>query len=193
MITGTFTNLVASRHFEHGLQRGALYDRWTNLGYSRGAEIGVQCGYNVHFILERWSGFLLLVDTWIDNGQPDTPEKVCRKELAHLADRFQMLKMPSIEAAAQMVSGSLDCIYIDAEHTYEAVKADLATWYSVVRSGGMISGHDFGVRQGADNQTEHPQRLGVAEAVIEFTEAMGVTLYVCQNEGEWANWYFIKP
>ncbi len=185
MLICTLKHLFALRPFEPGLNRGQLPERWKALGYTRGAEIGVECGYNAKTILERWPGFLYLIDIWIDSGQPDTPEKVCVKELAPFAGRFEMMKMPSVEAAKRFDPNFLDCIYIDAEHTYEAVKADLEAWYPIVRSGGMVSGHDFGVR-------EPNERRGVAEAVMEFADTLGVTLYVVQNEGEACNWHFMK-
>jgi len=33
--------------------------------------------------------------------------------------------------------------YIDADHSYDAVKEDILEWWSKVKLGGMISGHDF--------------------------------------------------
>lgn len=36
-----------------------------------------------------------------------------------------------------------DLIYIDADHSYESVKKDLDISYYKVKSGGIISGHDY--------------------------------------------------
>jgi hypothetical protein len=38
---------------------------------------------------------------------------------------------------------SLDFVYIDANHKYDAVKKDLELWYPKVRKGGVFAGHDY--------------------------------------------------
>jgi len=37
----------------------------------------------------------------------------------------------------------VDLAYIDADHRYPAVVADIAAWWPVVKSGGFLAGHDF--------------------------------------------------
>ena len=36
-----------------------------------------------------------------------------------------------------------DYIYIDADHSYESVKADIETWLPFVKPSGIIAGHDY--------------------------------------------------
>ena len=38
---------------------------------------------------------------------------------------------------------SLDFVFIDAHHTYESVKEDIDCWYSKVKIGGILAGHDY--------------------------------------------------
>lgn len=38
----------------------------------------------------------------------------------------------------------IDLLYVDAEHTYKAVKSDLEIWRHHVKTGGFIAGHDYG-------------------------------------------------
>ena len=49
---------------------------------------------------------------------------------------------------------SIDFLFIDADHSYEAVKKDLELWYPKVKHGGVISGHDYtepcGVKMAVD-------------------------------------------
>ena len=54
----------------------------------------------------------------------------------------QFLECESTAATGQ-VSGQLDSVYIDADHCYPAVRADIAAWLPKVRPGGIIAGHDF--------------------------------------------------
>lgn len=38
---------------------------------------------------------------------------------------------------------SIDFLFIDGNHDYEAVKKDIQLWYPKVKNGGIISGHDY--------------------------------------------------
>lgn len=55
-----------------------------------------------------------------------------------------MLRMLSIEAAELFRPGTFDAVYIDADHAEESVRADIEAWWPLVRSGGILSGHDYG-------------------------------------------------
>ena len=39
---------------------------------------------------------------------------------------------------------SVHGIFIDGDHSYEAVRADLAAWEPKLVPGGILAGHDFG-------------------------------------------------
>jgi predicted O-methyltransferase YrrM len=74
-----------------------------------------------------------------------------------------MHNMLSANAAPLYKSESLDAVMIDANHEYSFVKDDIAAWFSKVKPGGLIAGHDFGL--------EHP---GVIKAVIEAFPSFNV-------------------
>lgn len=63
----------------------------------------------------------------------------------------------SWEGAALYQDGSLDWVYIDADHHYEPVCRDIDAWLPKVKSGGIIAGHDY---------CEYPG-FGVIQAVTE--------------------------
>lgn len=99
----------------------------------------------------------------------------------------------SLDAAKCFKDTSLDFVYIDANHRYEYVVADIAAWLPKIRSGGIISGHDY-------NQSRQSRKklFGVVEAVQGWTSAYNVSpWFVCK--GEWSSvgdktpsWFWVK-
>ena len=74
--------------------------------------------------------------------------------VAHARRRTKLtpMRMPSVDAAATFADGSLDFVFIDADHSYEAAKADIAAWRSKVKPGGILCGHDCELRVNAANR-----------------------------------------
>src|SRR5208282_1648215 len=63
----------------------------------------------------------------------------------------------SLDHAKLVPNGSVDFVYIDADHAYASVKADIVAWYRKIKPKGFIGGHDFTYYQ-----------LGVPKAVTEM-------------------------
>ena len=76
--------------------------------------------------------------------------------------RAEPVVSDSLAAARQLnhFRGTIDFIFIDADHSYDACKADIAAWTPFVKPGGVIAFHDFGSR--AD---------GVTRAIFEAIKA----------------------
>lgn len=49
----------------------------------------------------------------------------------------------TVAASEQIEDGSLDWLFIDADHTYEGVTSDIVAWWPKLKPGGLISGHDY--------------------------------------------------
>jgi SAM-dependent methyltransferase len=54
-------------------------------------------------------------------------------------------RMTSDEVVAEFDDESVDWVYVDGDHHYLAVKADLEAWYPKLRPGGILGGDDFGL------------------------------------------------
>ena len=84
-------------------------------------------------------------------------------------DRCHVVHGLSVDAAATYADESVDVVYIDADHSYEGVAADLDAWRPKVRRGGFIGGHDY-----------HDGFQGVKRAVNER-----LTLYGTFADSSW--------
>jgi len=163
----------------------------------RGVEVGVADGLCSSRILEKWRGeCLYLVDAWrhlldyedVANGpdaeHEDRYQQVVRR-LAPYGERSRIIRATSEEAARQFPDGFFDFAYIDANHSYEAVKADLRIWFPKVKACGLFCGHDY---LDGTNEFGH---FGVQRAVDEFAEEKGLEVRLTLEQ-YWKSWYVAK-
>ncbi len=123
-----------------------------------GAEVGVFAGELSHRLLAREDLTLWLVDSWcagdgsaglgdfhaeLSQAQQDHFLGVTRTVTEFAGERARIVIKPSVEAARLIPDGSLDFVFIDADHSYEACKADVLAWLPKVKPSGFISGHDY--------------------------------------------------
>ncbi len=132
-------------------------------GWTRGAEIGIGSGMLFHRLLcECPALFLIGVDAFY---RPDR-----RLLVSQIEDRFTsrcwVFDGDSREQAARVPDESLDFVFIDAGHSYAAVRADIDAWWPKVKRGGWFGGHDY-----------HEHHPGVIQAVQErFGDNRGLVL-----------------
>src|SRR6185295_6950249 len=127
------------------------------------AEIGVLAAtLSLCLLQQRDDLFLVGVDSWVDasghsdaykaTGDPHSNQTIGQATRAHAAAvlklgrykrRVKLLWMPSLEAADQIANGTLDLVFIDADHSYQGVSADIAAWKTKIVPGGYIGGHDY--------------------------------------------------
>lgn len=94
------------------------------------------------------------VDSWEGTGLPG--EYDANKDIVEqgLLETFKRNMTPveayytphqgmTTDVAKQFEDNSVDFLFLDAGHAYEAVAADLKAWMPKVRSGGWLAGHDF--------------------------------------------------
>lgn len=64
-------------------------------------------------------------------------------ELEGLGKRLVPIQGLTAASAAKITDNSLDFLFVDGGHSYEAVNADLVAWRPKLRKSGMIFGHDW--------------------------------------------------
>ena len=134
--------------------RQVMIDLARKHGWQRGIELGLGNGHLFRRFLT--AGVRMI---GVDMGaRPDR-----RGEVEHLitdpgimGNVERVYWMTTRQAAPLVPDGWADFIFIDAGHSYEAVRDDIADWLPKVRPGGWFGGHDF-----------HEKWLGVQRAVIE--------------------------
>ena len=143
-----------------------LYDQAVHSAPAEGAslvEVGCWLGRSTAYLADaiRRSGKairLTAVDTWtgcdsdptgaeartmLAAGEPLYSRFLANIVRCGLAPYITPLRIRSPVAAESFAPASLDLVYIDGEHTYDAVWADIAAWRSRVKPGGILAGHDY--------------------------------------------------
>lgn len=151
-----------------------------------GAEIGVFRGLMSEALLSlRPDLTLIMVDSWAGHAQPRHSRSQAEvraeaeRRVAPYGDRARIVQGDSLEVAGTVEDGSLDFAFIDADHAYEAVAADIRAWRPKVKPGGLLCGHDYHERW-----TEE-RGYGVVQAVDEAVQANGWDLELGEDE----TWY----
>lgn len=131
-------------------------------------EVGVLSGSTTVRLLKATRGHVWAVDHW--QGVPGDPlQKDIYRDLeksearfrervkpSEIAGRLTIMKMDSLRAAALLGAQhgrAFDLVFLDGDHSYEAVKADIIAWRPLVQRGGIICGHDItwpGVRRAVE-------------------------------------------
>jgi len=158
---------------------------------SYGAEVGVHRGETSAKLLHAFPALhLYLVDEWgvykeshryrksgdgcskFSQAEQDANLLATRKAVDFARERATIIRAPSVEAGEQFrgpnINGRLlDFAFIDADHTYEAVRDDILAWWPNVKSEGLLIGHDI------DHPRDKRGIWGVRRAVEEFAEHIG--------------------
>lgn len=138
-------------------------------GWKSGVELGVFGGKNILNLIKECPDLHMVgVDLWEpkkwqdnhrDNGGRSyvdvdlkTLLKVLKRRIVEkgYGGRIELLQMDTSIAASRYVTGitrgfipPFDFVFIDADHMEESVRADIEMWEPLVRTGGMVLGHDY--------------------------------------------------
>lgn len=95
------------------------------------------------------------VDTWQGSpehqGDPDVVSgrlyKSFLKNMRPVKGVYRARRMSSVEAAATYADNSLDFVWLDADHSFSAISADIRAWLPKIRVGGWLGGHDHSFKE----------------------------------------------
>jgi predicted O-methyltransferase YrrM len=125
-------------------------------------EVGSHKGRSTAALSDNCRGTVIAVDLWTDEAvQKEFSRNMGANVIAAKGDSLAMANF--IPGA-----GGADFIFIDADHSYEAVRADIAAWRRRLVPGGLIAGHDYdahgpGVMRAVDEA--YPGRLRGAGSI----------------------------
>ena len=118
-------------------------------------EIGSYLGASACFIAmgirkSRRPAKLYCVDTWkndgMSEGKRDTFTQFCINTASY-SDIIVPLRGPSVDVA-KTFEHSIDFLFIDGDHSYDGVKADVDNWFPKLKPGAVVLFHDTGWAQG---------------------------------------------
>jgi predicted O-methyltransferase YrrM len=131
--------------------------------------------------VRRWGGSVTCVDTWAGQmnadgaapgGRPPLMLLSCARAMVEAGVSANVRLIPALTAdAAAYWRQPIDVLYIDADHSYRGVRADLDLWVPHVRPGGLVVGDDYG----------HRLYPGVAAAWDDYAATHDLTLVHFQS------------
>ncbi len=154
-----------------------------NIGVPKlGCEVGIWAGELSFAFLRAFEDLnLYMVDCFLASSLGDDTKTQgamvsAFSSTSEFEQRRIMLIGKSLQVAHLVEDESLDFVYIDAAHDRKSVTDDINSWYPKVRSGGIVSGHDYS-----------GGHKGLRKAVDEFTDEHHYKMSLLTT-----NWWFIK-
>ena len=138
-------------------------------------ELGAFLGKSTRVLCDNTKGTVCSIDLWeqTEGGLIATFPEVYKEFIDNLRDHLIAQKLSFYKATTDYAISLLknegrkfDFIFIDADHRYDAVWADLNHWWPKVKNGGICAGHDYWEDSIAKNLDIEFQ--GVDNAVQDF-------------------------
>lgn len=93
------------------------------------------------FIVDNWQGSKNELNSTQKLALEDNVYEIFLENMGNR--KYIPIKSDGKEAATKFENNSCDVVFIDMEHTYDAVKSDIISWLPKVKNGGFIAGHDY--------------------------------------------------
>lgn len=173
--------------------REDLPELFNELGYKVGAEIGVQWGGFSESILQKMPGVTLYcVDPWAPwpggSVSQTRQDRIYKRAVGVLSQykgvSVRFVKKKSMDALVDFQDNSLDFVYIDGLHDFDNVMMDIIGWSNKVKSGGIVSGHDF----------IYLHNNGIIPAAEGYTKGHNINQwYITQEYNPAPSFFWVKP
>ena len=131
--------------------RDNLPEFFSVMGYTIGAEVGVYKGAFTEkfciaglkmFAVDPWKAYQGAGRTQKEQDRQDFLYGHTQRTLAPYKD-CTIIRADSTEGVKQFEDESLDFVYLDGDHSFAHIAADIVAWSKKVRRGGIIAGHDY--------------------------------------------------
>lgn len=137
-----------------------------------GVEIGVYHGSTSRVLLDEYQDMhLTLIDPLVPShglvdslGVAATAAEMIRSVRQEYPCRTTWERTKSTDKRFKSLPAMFDFVFIDGDHRYAGVTADIALWQHKVREGGLLCGHDY---------SSPNKNYKVTQAVDEFVAASG--------------------
>ena len=111
-------------------------------------EVGVYCGRSLAYYISQMqlakkSHSVYAVDVWINNYG-----RFLEYAFNSGINKYiTPVRADSVIASYGFADNSVDFCFIDADHRYKYVKADILAWLPKVKESGILAGHDLDAKQ----------------------------------------------
>jgi methyltransferase family protein len=145
---------------------------------ARFLEMGVFYGRGLVYLAKKSNFEVYGVDQFIRTEMPYHTDDVTTDTEFHEAclrslikcdalKRTTLIHLPSERAVTLFDDHYFDCVYLDGNHSYEAIANDISLWKPKVKHGGILSGDDYiqpwgGVIKAVDELLEDRHLIGQA-------------------------------
>jgi len=171
-----------------------LVRKFKELGFTVGAEIGTDRGLYAEEICKANPGIkLYCIDPWkiyrentdyFDQHSLNVNYNNTLKRLAPY--NCEIIRASSMGVIDKFKDGSLDFVYIDANHNFKYVLEDINEWSKKIKVGGIVSGHDY------IWQAHRKPKYDVKNALEIHLKENGIEeLFLLTRKGD-SSWFYIK-
>jgi hypothetical protein len=152
------------------------------LDFSR--QIATICQPSRLVLIDLFPAFVFSCDEHGGNPRTFGGERLLEEAVAFARSRsgVEVHCGPS-RAVLKNLSGVMDFVYIDADHSYDGCTADLEEAWLLLDHGGWLAGHDYSLNLERVVDPSHYQHFGVKQAVDDFCDRHAVQIAAIAMDG----------